>query len=62
MNFKNKSNVIEFQKHLIVKKKTGMKEHTVCDSNYINSEGKDVLNRIEKEHEEKFWKCAWLGY
>ena len=39
-----------------------MKEHTVCDSNYINSEGKDVLNRIEKEHEEKFWKCAWLGY
>ena len=35
LNFKNKNNVIEFQNHLIVKKKTGMKEYTVYDSNYI---------------------------
>lgn len=35
LNFKNKNNVIEFQNHLIVKKKTGTKEYTVYDSNYI---------------------------
>ena len=35
LNFKNKNNVIEFQKHLIVKEKTGVKEYTIYDSNYI---------------------------